>query len=79
MVKRAVKREDLLEALGQTLDQCMERLGGRYTSRADRLALMRIVPNVCDSVENILRNQKAEELEQRITMLEEAVKRAAKG
>ena len=51
----------------------MVKLDGRYTSRVDRLAIMRIVPNVCDSVENILRNQKSEELEARIGKLEDIV------
>ena len=71
MAKKPIKREDLLSAGALALDQAIERLQGRYTSKPDRLALMRVVSQLIPALGGVLKDVDLDDLRRRIEALEE--------
>ena len=70
MSKKLLKREYLLEAGGIALDEALTRLAGRYTPRADKIALMRVIGNLITSIGGVLRDADLDELMKRVEALE---------
>ena len=75
MGKKVLKRGELIEAGRLALDQAVERLQGRYTSKPDRLALMRITAQLITSLSDVMKESQIDEIEKRLTRLEEASKK----
>lgn len=64
-------REEALAALKQVLVMATSKLASRYTPKPDRLKWSRIVSQAAAASTGLLRDEKLEDLEERLTRLEE--------
>jgi len=74
--KEKLGREDLLAAGEVALDLAVERLQGRYTSRPDKIALMRVIGNLVGSIGGVLKDVDLDDLLERVEALEEVNKKS---
>jgi len=61
--------------LGSVLDQCWEKIQLRNTTNSERIRWLGIVIEAVKQRETLRKNSKDEELEKRLEILEEALKR----
>jgi len=71
---KGLSREDLIEAGGRVLEMALSRMEGRYTKNTERIKWARIVASIISATGGVMRDRQLDELEARISRLEEARK-----